>query len=126
MNFLVRTVLLWGVNAAGLALADWMLDGIVVDPEWRVITAGAVFGVINWIVKPLLKGLATPVIWLTLGVGLFFVNLAAMYIVAAISSGFEIVDFGGAVGATFLMWLFNAVIHAYFGLDNRRRERASD
>ena len=126
MNFLIRLLLLWGANAVGLLIADKLLDGIVVEPEWRVITAGLVFGVVNWMVKPLLKGMATPVIWLTLGVGLFFVNLLIMYIAAWIASGFDVVSFRGALGATVLLWVINAAIHAYFAFDNRRRDRIID
>ena len=75
-----RILLLWGCNVAALLFADLVVSDISIDPEWRAITAGAVFGIVNWAVKPLLRLLALPLIVITLGVALFVVNLLVLYI----------------------------------------------
>jgi putative membrane protein len=119
----VRALLLWAGNSIGLWISQEIFDGVVIEPLWRVITAGAVFGVVNWLVKPVLRKLATPFIVLTLGIALFFVNLAAVYIASAISDGVDIQKFGGAVGTTIVLWLVNVVLHSMFSMQDRRRAR---
>ena len=115
-----RILLLWGCNVVALLFADLVVRDIHIDPEWRAITAGAVFGIVNWAVKPILRVLALPLIVITLGIALFFVNLLVLYITAWVSSGFGIDSFGGAIGATIVLWLVNLALQASFGLGDRR------
>jgi putative membrane protein len=109
---LVRIGLIWGCNVLALLVADLVVRDIAIDPEWRAISAGAVFGIVNWMIKPIIKTLALPLIMLTFGIALFFVNLLVLYIASWISSGFTIRSFGGAIGATIVLWLVNAALHA--------------
>ena len=94
---LTRIVLVWASNAVALLVANWLIDGIRFDDQWRVVIAGAVFGFVNWLVKPIVTLLALPVIVLTLGIALFFVNLLMLYITSWVMPGFEIDSFGSAV-----------------------------
>jgi putative membrane protein len=119
----VRAALLWAGNSLGLWISQEIFDGVVIEPLWRVITAGAVFGLVNWLVKPVLRKLVTPFIVITLGIALFFVNLAAVYIAAAISDGVDIQKFGGAVGTTIVLWVVNVGLNSFFSMQDRRRAR---
>ena len=90
--------------------------------------AGAVFGVVNWLLKPLVTLLALPLIVLTLGIALFFVNLLMLYVTSWVSPGFQIDSFWSAVGGTIVIWIVNSILQSVFGLgdrrDRRRRQRA--
>ena len=108
-----RILLLWAFNAVALIVADWLVDGIRFDD-----------GIVNWLVKPLVTLLSLPVIVLTLGIALFFVNLLMLYLTSWIVSGFEITSFWSAVGATIIIWLVNSVLQGIFGVDDMRRRRA--
>ena len=119
-----RALLLWAFNAAALIVADWLVDAIRFDDQWLVIPAGAVFGIVNWLVKPIVTLLSLPLIILTLGIALFFVNLLMLYITAWVVPGFSIHGFWGAVGATIIIWIVNTVLQSVFGLDDRRRRRS--
>jgi len=121
-----RILLLWAFNAVALIVADWLIDGIHFDDEWVVIPAGAVFGIVNWLVKPIVTLLSLPVIILTLGIALFFVNLLMLYLTSWIVSGFSIDGFWSAVGATILIWLVNWILQGMFGVDDMRRRRAAE
>lgn len=120
-----RILLLWAFNAVALIVADWLTDGIRFDDAWVVIPAGAVFGIVNWLVKPLVTLLSLPVIILTLGIALFFVNLLMLYLTSWIVPGFSIDGFWSAVGATIIVWAVNAVLQSVFGVDDMRRRRAA-
>lgn len=119
-----RILLLWAFNAVALIVADWLIDGIRFDDEWVVIPAGAVFGIVNWLVKPLVTLLSLPLIILTLGIALFFVNLLMLYITSWVVSGFDIDGFWSAVGATIVIWIVNTALQSVFGVDDKRRRRA--
>jgi putative membrane protein len=116
-----RVLLLWACNTAALFVADWLFDGLRFDDEWAVVVAGAVFGVVNWLVKPFTTLLALPLIILTLGVALFFVNLLMLYVTSWVAPGFTIEGFWWAVGGTIVVWAVNSVLQSAFGLDDRRQ-----
>jgi putative membrane protein len=67
--------------------------------------------------------LSLPVIILTLGIALFFVNLLMLALTAWLVSGFDIDGFWPAVGGTIVVWIVNAVLSAVFDLDDRRARR---
>lgn len=123
MTWLRRFVILWAFNVVALFVADWIVGGIHFDDKWTVVIAGAVFAIVNMIVKPIVTFLAIPLIILTLGIALFFVNLLMLYITSWIVSGFEISGFWSAVGATIIVWIVNSILNAIFGVDDWRDDR---
>ncbi len=125
---MTRALALWACNVAALFAADALLGGIEFDDAWKVVVAGAVFGLVNWLLKPVTTLLALPLIILTLGIALFFVNLLMLALTAWLVPGFSIDGFWPAVGGTIVVWAVNAVLQGVFGLDDmrdrRRRARA--
>ena len=120
---IARLLILWAFNVAALFVADALIDGIEFDDAWKVVIAGAVFSIVNFIVKPIVTILSLPVIILTLGIALFFVNLLMLALTAWLVSGFDIDGFWPAVGGTIVVWLVNAVLHTVFDVDDRRARR---
>ena len=117
-----RILLLWGCNVAAIWIADLLIDGISIEAPWRVIIVGAVFGIVNWLVKPIVTLFSLPVIILTLGIALFFVNLFMLYITSWVLPSFKINSFGAAIGATIVIWLVNVILHAAFGLTRDKND----
>jgi len=121
---LVRVVLIWGSNVVALLAADWLVDGIHISPWWHAVIAGAVLGIINWAVKPIIKALALPLIIITMGIALFFVNLLVLVMTAWLTDGFDVDSFGAAIGGTIVLWLVNSVLHAILGVGDARDARS--
>ena len=121
-----RLLLTWACNVAAIWVAAKLLDGIDYESFWHLVVAGALFGIVNWLVKPIVTLLALPVIVLTLGVALFFVNLLMLYLTSWLAPGFRIDGFGDAVLATLIIWVVNLVLRAVFDVDGRRRRRARE
>jgi putative membrane protein len=119
-----RIGLVWASNAIAILVAEVLISGIRMENEWRVIVAGAVFGLVNWAVKPIVTILSLPVIILSFGIALFFVNLLMLYITSWLISDFRIDSFGAGVAGTIVIWLVNLVLYAVFGLDDRRAARS--
>ncbi len=126
MSFGLRLLLAWACNVAAIWVAARLLDGIDYESFWHLVLAGLVFGIVNWLVKPIVTLLALPVIVLTLGIALFFVNLLMLYLTSWIAPGFEIDGFGDAVLGALIIWAVNLVLRAIFDLDGRRRRLARE
>ncbi|MEA2783888.1 MAG: putative rane protein [Rhodospirillaceae bacterium] len=103
-------------------MAARLLDGIDYRSGRDLVLAGLAFGIVNWLVKPVVTVLALPLIILTLGVAFFFVNLAMLYLTAWIAPGFRIDGFWDAVLGTIVIWLVNVVLRSVFEVDGRRRK----
>ena len=99
----LRLVISWLTNAL-------VLSKVTVDDAGSLLFAAAVFGVLNTVVKPLLRFITLPLAILTLGVAWFFVSLLMLVITNAIVSGFDIHGFWTLVAATVIVWLANVVL----------------
>ena len=106
----LRLVISWLTNALVLALVALVLSKVTVDDAGSLLFAAAVFGVLNTVVKPLLRFITLPLAILTLGVAWFFVSLLMLVITNAIVSGFDIHGFWTLVAATVIVWLANVVL----------------
>jgi putative membrane protein len=121
-----RLLLMWAANVAALFVAASVVDKIDYDDWWALILAGLVFGIVNSLVRPvvrlLLKTVGLPLVILTFGVVLFFVNVLMLYLTHWIVSGFEIQSFGAAIAGAAIIWVVQFVLEAAFGL-GRGRDR---
>jgi putative membrane protein len=119
-----RLLQAWAFNIAAIFVASYFIDGIdYADKFWVLVLAGLVFGAVNLLLKPIVTLLALPLILLTLGTALFFVNLFMLYLTTWIVGPFRIASFADAVWGTLIVWAVNAVLHAAFGLDDRKKRR---
>jgi putative membrane protein len=123
VRLLARLLLTWAFNIAALWVAARLLAGIDYRSGRDLVIAGLAFGIVNWLVKPVVTLLALPLIILTLGVAYFFVNLAMLYLTAWLAPGFRIDSFGAAVLGTIVIWLVNVILRSVFEVDDRRGRR---
>jgi putative membrane protein len=123
MELVRRLLVATAVNVAALAVTAWAFDRVRVDGWGALILAGVVFGIVNTVVKPIVTVLALPVILLSLGVALFFVNLLMLALTDWVVNGLVISGFWTLVGATIVVWLVNVVIEGVFGVRGHARRR---
>ena len=112
MPLLARLAVAWAVNVAALWVATALFDRVTSSGWPALIIAGLVFGVVNTIVKPVLVILSLPFVIITLGIFLFFINMAMLWLTDLFVSGFDIEGFLTFVGATIVVWIVNAVLEA--------------
>jgi putative membrane protein len=114
-----------------LAIVAALLGGVHVANAGSLLEAAAVFGVLNTMLKPLLRLITVPLAILTFGVAWFFVSLLMLVITKAIVSGFHIHGFGTLVEATLIVWIVNLLLDLtpgpwqVTGGRRKRRQRAS-
>jgi putative membrane protein len=105
----------WAANAVVLALVGWLLTGVTFHGSaGTVIFAAAVFGVLNTILKPIVKLVTLPLAIVTLGIAWFFVSLLMLWLTTLIVAKFEIHGFWNYVWATLVIWALNVVMDAVF------------
>jgi putative membrane protein len=106
----VRLGISWLTNALVLAIVAAVLKGVTVNNVGSLLEAAAVFGVLNTLLKPLLRFITLPLALLTFGVAWFFVSMLMLVITRAIVSGFHIHGFWTLVEATLIIWFVNLVL----------------
>jgi putative membrane protein len=108
---LTRLIIRWGSNVAALYVAAKLVPAVTYGGRWEtLVVAGLVFAVVNWLVRPLVIVLSLPVIVLSLGVALFFVNLLMLYLTDWLVGGFDVGSFRSAAVATLVVWAVNLAI----------------
>jgi putative membrane protein len=120
-----RFVVTWFFNIVALWVAAELLSGIgYSEDEWILVLAALVFSLVNIFVKPVVILFTLPLVILTLGLALFFVNLLMLYLTSWVVDDFTVDSFGAAIVATIIIWVVNTVLEAVFTRDERlRRER---
>jgi putative membrane protein len=79
------------INALSIAVAVKFIDGIVFTGEWwKMIIIGAVFGIVNSLLKPIVTIFTFPLIILTLGLFTLIVNTLMLIITAKLSIPLEL------------------------------------
>ncbi|MGO9959833.1 MAG: phage holin family protein [Solirubrobacteraceae bacterium] len=106
----LRLAISWLTNALLLAIAAGVLSGVTVSSAGALLAAAAVFGVLNTVLKPLVRLITLPLAILTLGIAWFFVSLLMILLTKAIVPGLHIHGFWTLVEATLIIWVVNVVL----------------
>jgi putative membrane protein len=91
-NFLIKTL----ANAAALLVATWLLADITLtgDSTGRktltLILVALIFGLVNFVVKPLVKLLSLPVLILSLGLFTLVINALMLLLTSWLADSFDL------------------------------------
>jgi len=128
MRFLLRVV----VSAAALAVATWAVPGIqlLAGSDWSktgtLLGVAAIFGVINAILKPLIKVIGCAFYVLTLGLAALVVNGLLLWLTSVVADDltlpFHVTGFWPAFWGAIIVGLVSWVLHLIIG-DERRQRR---
>lgn len=104
MNLILR----WVVTAIAVAVAAHFVDGIrVTGGIEALLVISALLGLVNALVRPIVKALACGIIALTLGLFLLVINAGMLYVTSWLAGelgyGFEIDGFVPAVLAALVI-----------------------
>jgi putative membrane protein len=106
----VRLAISWLTNALVLAIVAALLVNVTVRNAGSLLAAAAVFGVLNTVLKPLLRLVTFPLAILTFGIAWFFVSMLMLVITRGIVPGFHIYGFWTLVAATLIVWVVNLAL----------------
>ncbi|MEV6419793.1 phage holin family protein [Streptomyces sp. NPDC051662] len=120
MNFLVKTI----ANAGALAVAIWLLQNITLTGDstgkkvLTLVLVAVLFGVVNFIVKPVVQLLTLPLFILTLGLITLVINALMLLLTSWIADkldlsfhveGFWTAVLGGLI-ISIVSWALNVVL----------------
>ncbi len=127
MNLLIR----WVITSLSLFIAAWLVPGIRVESEAWTIFAGMaiILGLVNAIIRPVLKLLSCPLIILTLGLFVLVINGITLWLASGIAVrwfhvGFYVDSFWAAFLGALIVSLVSVVLTALFGEEKQRPERS--
>jgi len=110
VRFLKYLGLSWLVNAVTLGIVAAVFANIDRGSISQLLAAAALFGVLNTVLKPLLRLLTLPLAVLTLGVAWFFVSMLMLKVTDWLVKGFDIHGFMTLVWATVVVWAVNLLL----------------
>lgn len=110
------------INALSIAAAVKLVDGIAFAGEWwKIIIIGLIFGLVNALIKPIVKLFTFPFIILTLGLFTLVINALMLgltaYLSATFDLGLHISGFWPALKGAFLVSIISAVLSWFTGLN---------
>ncbi|MER8183360.1 phage holin family protein [Kitasatospora sp. NPDC094015] len=108
-SFVIKTL----INAVAIWAAAWIVGGIVLSGQdwWHktvtVIVVALIFGVVNFLIKPLVKLLSLPLFILTLGLITFVINALMLWLTSWASDkldlSFHVEGFWPALGGALII-----------------------
>lgn len=102
-------------NIIGLYVADWLIPGVIIQGGWQSFAiAGGTLGLLNIIVKPVLKVLATPLIILSLGLFIIVINALLLWLVDYVFDFVIITDIATLIWATITIGIINLFTNKKF------------
>jgi putative membrane protein len=107
----------WVVVALGVLAAAYIVPGIDVDSSeglLAVIAMALVLGIVNTLVRPLVKLLALPLIAVTLGLFLLVINAAMFALASWLLPSFSVDGFIAALEGSIIVsivgWLMSFIV----------------
>jgi putative membrane protein len=111
-HFLVKTL----ANAVAIGVATWIVHGIALtgggtaNQVLTLILVAVLFGIVNWLVKPVVKLLSLPLFLLTLGLVIFVINALMLWLTSWAAGKLSLDFHVGGFGAAFLGALIVSVV----------------
>jgi putative membrane protein len=101
-------------NILALYLANLWVAGFGISGGWKgYLIAGLVLGVLNLIVRPILKIISTPLIIVSLGLFLIVINAIILWLAAQLTHYIVIENLIALLWATIIIAVVNFVAHRF-------------
>ena len=100
------------VTAVSLLIIDWLLPGVALDTVTASLLAAASIGVVNAVIKPIIKLFSLPLTVVTFGLFSLVVNGFCFWLASVLVPGFHVYNlFGFVVGPIALSFLSTTLGH---------------
>lgn len=123
-----RLLLRWLINGVALYVAAELVHGIHADGGWQVLAVMAlIFGLVNALIRPILKFLTCPLIVLTLGLFTLVINalmlLLASWLGRIFGLGFYVAGFRPAFWGALVISLVSFALTMLIGDEDKEKKR---
>jgi len=112
---MTKFIIRWAINAVALYVAVLVVPGINLRGSWvDVLWLALIFGLLNALLRPLLKFLTCPLIILTLGLFTIVINTGMLLLTSKIGQslgmGLSVTDFWQAVLGSLVISLVSVIM----------------
>jgi putative membrane protein len=126
----LKLLITWLINAVALALAAWLIPGIFIEDQqaWIAVALMAViFGLVNALIRPLVKFLTCLINIITLGLFTLVINtlmlMLSSWIAEQLNVGFRVDGFIPAFLGALLISLVSFVLNLFFRDEKKDKKR---
>jgi putative membrane protein len=103
-------------NAVALYATAYVVPGITFTGSWvTLVVAGAIFGLLNLIVRPIALLLSLPALVLTLGIFYFVLNGLLLWGFSKLMPGYDVAGLWAGILGSLVIMVVNWVIWALLG-----------
>jgi len=88
-----------------------------------LIITGAILGLVNFFIKPILKLIALPIRIITFGLFSLVINMILIWIVVDVFSPIEIKGLVSLFWTTIIIWLLNLVFEIYISRQRKLKDK---
>lgn len=105
----------WATTSFAVFIAGGIVPGITYDTLSALLWAGLLLGILNAVVRPALMILSLPLIVLTLGLFIPFINAILLkFVGGGLISGFRVAGFGSALLGAIVISLVSGALNRLF------------
>jgi putative membrane protein len=120
----LKFILRWLINAVALYVAALIVHGIRMEHDWAALALIAlIFGIVNALIRPMLKVLSCPIIALSLGLFTLVINAVMLLLTAWIGKqlgiGFYVDSFAAAVVGALVISLVSIFLNLFVRAETR-------
>ncbi len=116
----------WAINTLAVLVATHVVNGIHYDTVTSLFVASLLFGILTTFLRPLLFLLTLPLVVVTLGLFVLFINAALLYLVGSLVKNFHVDGFWPAFWGALVISLVSLVLNTLTGTgEGRVRVRRS-
>lgn len=100
------------INFFGLLVAKQFINGFIIDPDFlNILFLSFVLTILNFLVRPILKLIFSPIIFITLGLGIIIVNALIIYLLDIFFESISIQNIGALIYSTLIFSILNFIYH---------------
>jgi putative membrane protein len=99
--------------AFGTLVAAWLVTDITYADSSTLLLVALFLGIVNLLIKPLLILFALPFVVLTLGLGVWLINAALLYLAGVIITGFTVPTYGAALWGSLIISLCGMAVNLF-------------
>ena len=105
------------LSAVAVGITAYFMDSVIIEPWWVTVIVAVVLGLINAVVRPVVKLLSLPLTLLTLGLFALVVNGLMVMLCAYFVDGFKVDGLGAAILFSIILAVVNWVLNMMFSND---------
>lgn len=107
MGIIIRIL----ANSLAVLVAARLIEGITFAGSWvELLIAGAIIGLFNGIIRPIIKLISLPIIFLTLGLFSIIINVVILLLADKFINSLTITGFWPAFWGVLVISLINSLI----------------